>query len=512
MIATPHVAASLAGHAVLAAGGTAVDAAIAANAVLCVVYPASCGLGGDLFALVYEPRDGSLRAYNGSGRSPRNLNASMLRERGLAAVPTRGPLSVTVPGAVRAWEDLAQAHGRLGLDALLADAERYAAGGFVVTDVVALLAERNAPVIAAPEAAGLFYAGGPPAAGAVWRNPDLARSLAAIRERGAAGFYSGAIAERIVRTLRALGSPMQLEDLESHRGEEMTPLRLAWHGYEACAHPPNSQAVLAPMVLAMLRRDGESGALDWTHTAIEAFKHGFDVRDSRFGEPSTMAPIDDVLAPAALDAARDAIDPARARVRTVAPPGGGTIGVVAVDAEGRAVSLIESIFMAFGSGIVAEGTGIFLQNRGAYFNLTPGHPNELHGGRRPMHTLSPGMLLRDGRPELVYGTMGGDGQPQTHVQIVHNVLERGLPLQAAIDAPRFVYGRDSESSFADSVRVEARMEPGVVEGLRARGHRVEVVEPFDHALGHAHAVAIDYASGTIAGASDPRADSAALPL
>jgi gamma-glutamyltranspeptidase/glutathione hydrolase len=512
MIASPHVAASLAGHAVLARGGTAVDAAIAANAVLCVVYPASCGLGGDLFALVYEPRDRSLRAYNGSGRAPLGLNASALRERGMHAVPTRGPLSVSVPGAVRAWEDLARAHGRFGLDTLLDAAHGHAADGFVITDVVATLAARNAELLAAPEAAGLFFSGRPVRSGEVVRSPALAETIQAIRDGGAEAFYAGPTAERIVRTLQALGSPMTLADLGAHRTEEMTPLRLEWHGYEACAHPPNSQAVLAPMVLAMLRDDGAAGALDWTHTAIEAFKHGFDVRDSRFGEPSTMAPIDDVLDPAVLARARAAIDPLRARDRTVAAPGGGTIAVVAVDGEGRAISLIESIFMNFGSGIVAEDTGVFLHNRGAYFTLEAGHPNELRGGHRPLHTLSPGMLLRDGRPELVYGTMGGDGQPQTQVQIMHNYLEGGLSLQSAIDAPRFVYGRDSESSYADSVRVESRMDPGVVEGLRERGHHIEVVEPYEHALGHAHAIAIDYAAGTLAGASDPRADSAALPL
>jgi len=223
-------------------------------------------------------------------------------------------------------------------------------------------------------------------------------------------------------------------------------------------------------------------------------------------------PIDDLLTPQALAAARARIDPARARPRASRADLGGTVAIVAVDGEGRAVSLIESLYMNFGSGIVARGTGIFLHNRGAYFRLDAGHPNELSGGRRPLHTLSPGMLLRDGRPELVYGTMGGDGQPQTHVQLVHAIYERGLSVQQAIDAPRFVYGRDSESAFADSVRVEARFDPEVIASLRARGHAVQVVGAYDNALGHAHAIALDYERGTLAGGADPRADSLALGL
>jgi gamma-glutamyltranspeptidase/glutathione hydrolase len=218
------------------------------------------------------------------------------------------------------------------------------------------------------------------------------------------------------------------------------------------------------------------------------------------------------LRPEALAAMRAAIDPRHARQRTAATDRGGTIAVVAVDSDGRAVSLIESLYMGFGAGIVARGTGIFLHNRGAYFTLEPGHPNELAGGKRPLHTLSPGMLLRDGRPEFVYGAMGGDGQPQTHAQLLHNVYERAMPVQEAIDAPRFVYGRDADSAYADTVKVESRVSPEIVAGLRERGHMVEVLGPFAHALGHCHAIALDRQRGSLAGGSDPRADSLALGM
>jgi gamma-glutamyltranspeptidase/glutathione hydrolase len=207
---------------------------------------------------------------------------------------------------------------------------------------------------------------------------------------------------------------------------------------------------------------------------------------------------------------RARIDPLHASVKRPSADLGGTIAIVAIDADGRAVSLIESLYMNFGSGIVARGTGIFLQNRGTYFTLEPGHPNEIGPGKRPMHTLSPGMLLRDGTPEFVYGTMGGDGQPQTHVQLIHGIYERGLSVQQAIDAPRFVYGRDSESAFADRVSLESRFDPIVIDALRARGHELDVLGPFDAKLGHAHGIVVDRERGTFGGGADPRADSLAL--
>ena len=513
MVASPHALATAAGVDVLRRGGNAVDAAIATNAVLTVVYPSSCGIGGDALWLLYEPRTREVVAYNGSGRAPKALEASFLRERGYRAMPLRGAYTVTVPGAVRSWEDVARAHGTRDLDELLAPAQAYARDGFVATDVVAYAFALNEDALRSDaDACALFVRLGPPHPGEVLRNPPLADALGSIRRHGAAGFYDGATAAAICATLQHQGNPMTLEDLAAQRTERMVPVRLLWRGAEVVAHPPNSQAAVASMVLGMLERDGGACDLDWTHLAIEAFKVAFDARDNRFAEPASMEPIDDLLAPAELARMRARLDPQRARIRRAVPDRGGTVAVVAVDGDGRAVSLIESLYTGFGSGIVARGTGVFLHNRGTYFSLQPGHPNELGGGKRPLHTLSPAMLLRDGMPELVYGTMGGDGQPQTHVQLLHNVYERGLSLQQSIDAPRFVYGRDSESAFADAVRLESRMPAEVVAGLRRRGHAVELVGPFDRALGHCHAIALDRARGSLAGGSDPRADSLALGL
>jgi gamma-glutamyltranspeptidase/glutathione hydrolase len=514
MVATPHAQATAAGVEVLRRGGNAVDAAIAANAVLCVVYPASCGIGGDALWLVYEPKTGATLAYNGSGRAPVALASHAVRARGHAAMPQRGALAVTTPGCVRSWEDVSAAHGTCGLDDLLATAEAYAREGFVATDVTAAYFALNEALLRAdPDAAELFLRRGVPRAGDVVRNLPLADCLGEIRARGADAFYEGRIAEAICATLNALGNPMTPDDLAAQHTAIAPALLLPWHGRTLAAHPPNSQAAVALMVLGALQHDGTAGDADWTHLAVEAIKDAFDARDARFAEPAAMPePIDDLLTPEALAAARARIDPARARPRTSRADRGGTVAVVAVDAQGRAVSLIESLYMNFGSGIVARGTGIFLHNRGAYFRLDAGHPNELAGGHRPLHTLSPGMLLRDGRPELVYGTMGGDGQPQTHVQLIHAIYERGLSVQQAIDAPRFVYGRDSESAFADSVRVEARFDPEVVASLRARGHAIQMVGAYENALGHAHAIALDHERGTLAGGADPRADSLALGL
>src|SRR5665213_2746200 len=472
MVASPHALATAAGVDVLRNGGNAVDAAIATNAVLSFVYPASCGIGGDAFWLLYEPKTRETIAYNGSGRAAATLSGAHLRAQSMRSMPQRGALSVTVPGAVRSWVDVAKAHGTCGLDELLAPAEAYARDGFVATGVVAdYFALNEAMLRRDDDATALFLRGGVPQCGDVLRNVPLADTLRGIRERGSDAFYTGRVAEAIVATVQRGGNPLSLEDIASQRTERTQPLKIAWHGREIYAHPPNSQAAVALMVLGALAGDGRADDLDWTHLAIEAIKYAFDARDERFAEPVAMRePIDDLFTPEALAALRARLDPERARKREAAFDRGGTIALVVVDEEGRAVSLIESLYQNFGSGLVASGTGVFLQNRGAYFSLQAGHPNELGGRKRPLHTLSPGMVLRDGTPEFVYGAMGGDGQPQTHVQLIHNLYEREMSAQAAIDAPRFVYGRDSETAFADTVKVESRLSPDVVAGLRRRGH------------------------------------------
>ena len=523
MVASPHALATAAGVDVLRRGGNAVDAAIAANAVLTVVYPASCGIGGDAFWIVHDPnavvhdaRAPRTVAYNGSGRTPRA--ASLDRLPG-GVLPQRGPLSVTVPGAVRSWEDVGRVHGTRGLDELLAPAELFARNGVAVTDVVARYAALNEPLLRADaDARRIFLANGVPRIGDVLSNPELGETLGAIRRGGADAFYTGAIAERIVRTLNRGGNLMTLDDLASHRTEPVAPLRIAWNGGELLAHPPNSQAALLLLGAGMLANDGAAEEPSWHHLGIEAMKRAMAIRDATFRDPA-FGPtgIETELTPDRLEALRATIDPDRASRREQRTDRGGTIFLCVVDEDGIAVSLIESLYMNYGSGVVAEGTGVVLQNRGAYFSTDPAHPNAYEGGKRPVHTLSPPMFLRNGVPEIVFGTMGGDGQPQILLQFLHQLVDRGLDVQRALDHPRWVYGRHQlterpDLATGELVLVESRMPEAIVAGLERRGHRVEALGPYENVMGHAHGIVIDTERGTLAGGSDPRADSLALGL
>lgn len=523
MVASPHALATAAGVDVLRRGGNAVDAAIAANGVLAVVYPASCGVGGDAFWIVHDPsrvvRDPSAArtcAYNGSGRTPR---AAALDRLPGGELPQRGALTVTVPGAVRSWEEVGIAHGTRGLDELLAAAEYYARNGVAFTDVVANYVALNEPVLRKNgEAVSIFMPDGLPRAGDILCNRDLAETLAAIRKGGADAFYAGAIAERIVRTLNRGGNPMTLEDLAAHRTEVTAPLRIPWNGGELIAHPPNSQGALLLLGAGALEDDGGADEPLWHHLAIEVMKRAIALRDATFRDPAFgPVPLENELTPEALRALRASVDASAAKPREQLPDRGGTIALCVVDEDGMAVSLIESLYMNFGSGIVADQTGIVLQNRGAYFSTRPGHPNVYEGGKRPVHTLSPPMFLRDGRPEIVFGTMGGDGQPQIQLQFLHQLVDRGLDVQRALDHPRWVYGRHTLTERPDlptgeMVIAESRMPETIVAGLLRRGHKVETLGPYENAMGHAHAIVIDHERGTLSGGGDPRADSLALGL
>ena len=523
MVASPHALATAAGVAVLRAGGNAVDAAIATNGVLSVVYPHANGLGGDAFWLVYDPNSASTVAYNGSGRAARNLEGSELRARGFTDVPARSAFAVTVPGAVRAWEDVLEAHGTRTLDVLLQPAEAYARDGYVVSETLAYYLELNASILAqCPHANALFLSRGVPKAGDVLRNPGLAKTLAQLRSGGADGFYEGPASEAIVERLREAGSPIDSEDLRTHRTQQTLPWRLSWRDGEVLAHPPNSHGSCAQMVLGAIGTEAAADDGLWTHMAIEAFKHAFHVRDTRFGDPDFVELHEnEIIGRRQLDSIRARIDPERVTAEfdlptlmPMRPDYGDTIAIVAADADGLTVSLIQSLYMNFGSCLVAGETGIVLQNRGAYFNLIPGHPNELRGGHRPVHTLAPAMYLRNGKPELVYGTMGGDGQPQIHVQLLREIFDRGLDPQAAVDAPRWIAGRPHvpgrEDVMTGTVLVESRLSESIVAALVRRGHAVERLGPYDHTMGHVHAIRIDRERGTFSGGADPRADSLAL--
>ncbi|MDQ6944424.1 MAG: gamma-glutamyltransferase, partial [Candidatus Eremiobacteraeota bacterium] len=398
-------------------------------------------------------------------------------------------------------------------------AEHYARNGFAITDVVANYLALNEPLLRQDaEATRIYFGDGLPRAGDCQCSGDLADTIGAIRRGGADAFYTGAIAERIVATLQRGGSAMTLADLASHQTEATQPLRIAWNGGELLTHPPNSQGACLLLGAGMLADDGGADESLWHHLGVEAMKRAIAIRDATFRDPA-FGPtgIERELTPERLREMRATIDPDRTMPHQQLPDRGGTIFLCVVDEDGMAVSLIESLYMNFGSGVVADGTGVVLQNRGAYFSTRPGHPNVYEGGKRPVHTLSPPMFLRDGEPEIVFGTMGGDGQPQILLQFLHQLVDRGLDVQRALDHPRWVYGRHTLTERPDlkpgeTVLVESRMPDDVVAGFKRRGHVVEALGPYENAMGHAHAIVIDRERGTLAGGSDPRADSLALGL
>lgn len=504
MAATSHPLATLAAVEALKAGGTAVDAGLAAVAVQGVVEPHMTGIGGDCFAL-YAPAGGRPVALNGSGRAPRAATASALRAAGHAGVPDLSAHAVTVPGAVAAWAWLAERFGRLGLDRALAPAIAAAEEGFVVTPRVAHDWTVHRDRLRHPSAAPYLPGGRPPRAGDRLTHPALGRTLRRIARDGAKGFYEGEVAEDIVGTLRAEGGLHVLDDLASCAPEAADPITVETRGVTLAECPPNGQGLAALLIVRVL--DGfdmaSRGEAERIHLLAEATKAAFRQRDALLGDPSSMTvAVDDLLADRAVEAIRARIDPARASPPESCdlPPHRDTVYACVVDADGNALSLINSLFHAFGSGIHAARSGVLLQNRGFGFTLAEGHPNELKGGKRPLHTIIPGMLMRDGAAAMPFGVMGGRYQPTGHAHLLSGLLDLGLDPQAASDAPRSF----AQDGFLD---LEPTVAPEVRAALEAMGHRTRwAAEP----LGGAQAVWIDRERGVLWGASDHRKDGMAL--
>lgn len=506
-VASPHYLASSAGLAVLAGGGNAMDAAVATNLVLGVVAPYMCGYGGDLFALVFS--DG-LYAYNGSGRAPAAATPEAVRAAsGSERMPGTGPLSVTVPGAVEAWFSLLDRFGTRSFADLAVTALRYAREGFP-------LSERGAGYISASgslyeeswaEEWRSVYAEAQP--GTRLEQPALARTIETLRTQGPDAYYRGPIANAIADTIRRHGGLMTPDDLASHTGDRVEPLSSTYRGAEVYELPPNSQGVSALEALNILEGVdiGAGGSASREHVPIEATKLALADRDAYVTDADHVrVPASDLASKEWARRRRLDLDADRA---SAPAPGraavGGTVYLCAADTKGMLVSLIQSNYVGFGSGVTVPGWGINLQNRGAYFSLDPAHPNVVAPRKRTMHTLMPAMAFRNGRPWLVFGTMGGDGQAQTHVQFLSRVVDEGQGIQSAIDAPRWVV------SAADwSVAAESRFGEGVLRALRARGHRLTTVGPYETRMGHAHA--IEVTPDGYAAATDPRAEGAALGL
>ncbi len=534
-VVAPHHLATAAGSSILRAGGSAVDAAIATNAVLGVVMPNGCGIGGDAFWLIWDAASGRQLALNGSGRVPAGANAEAHRSAGLRTMPLHGPHSITVPGAVRSWGEAHRRFGRLSRDAILAPAIELARGGFPAWDGFIGAVEATAPVIAAelgPEA-GFFAVYRPN--GRAWRPgervrlPALASTLETLASDGFDAFYTGDLGERQARGLAAVGSPIRATDLAGNTATWGEPLVIDYRGVRVTTHPPNSSGLVALELLAILAQFeaptpaafGPEGVTDpaWIHLGIEAAKLAMADRDRYLTDPAFREiPVARLLDPAYAAALAARINPKRAARPTAAtnPSGGGTIYLATVDGQGNAVSLIESNYMGFGSGVVDPETGVHYQNRGSYCSLDPAHPNVLEPGKRTLHTLLPGMLFRAGQagPWVVAGSMGGDAQPQIHAQLVSALVDGGVDIQTGVTAPRWYVEPAEHFAPPVEVRLEPRHRAGVAEALEALGHPVTLMEPFDSELGHEHAIELVEGGpaapgGSLAAATDPR--SAGLP-
>ena len=524
IVATEHPLASRAGAKVLEAGGHAVDAAIAANAVMGVVCPMMCGVGGDLFAIVCEP-DGNMYGVNGSGWAPAALSPETLERQGFRGMPQSGVHSVTVPGAVGGWALLTERSGRFSLSTVLESAIALADEGFPVAEITSEEWHNQVEFLRGdPGADKTFLHGGRPLAlGEVFRNPDLAWTYRQIAAGGRAGFYEGDVARRIVDGLERRGSAMTAADFSEFHARWADPITTSYRGWDVFELPPNGAGIAALVMLNILEEWplGRSGhnSVDALHALIEAKKLAYAdmlryVADPAFAEVPVEAMLDKDYA----RARSSLIDPMHAQSRVdagvLAHPrggvltaeGGDTTYLAVVDRDGGMVSLIQSNFASFGAGVVAEGTGFALQNRGALFTLDRAHPNVLAPRKRPLHTIIPAfMSSRAGHARIAFGIMGGWNQSQAHAQFVSNVVDHGMNIQASLEAARV-----TKLSFdGPDVAVERRVPDEVRRGLAARGHDVEVQGDFCSFMGGGQAVMRK--DGVNYGASDPRKDGAALP-
>ncbi|HSR71845.1 MAG TPA: gamma-glutamyltransferase [Kiloniellales bacterium] len=513
MAATSHPLATLAALDVLRSGGNAMDAAVAACAVQCVVEPQSTGIGGDCFVL-YAPRGGGeIVAFNGSGRAPAAAETGWYRANGIDEIVPHSPHAVTVPGAIDAWDQLLRDHGTRELGELLEPAIRHAREGYPIPARV----HRDwssAPVMALlkqdPNARRIFLPDGKaPGLGKLHRQPELAATLERIAKEGRDGFYLGPVAEDIVSYLRAQGGLHSLEDFAEHRGEYVTPIKTRYRGREIYECPPNGQGVAALQMLNILSGlmpdiDDPLSA-ERLHFAVEAARLGYNDRDHYVTDPDQVeVPVERLLSESYAEELRARIDPARRMAELPArriPVHADTVYLCVVDRDRNAVSFINSLFHSFGSGYVAPKTGIVLQNRGESFSTDPDDANCIAPRKRPLHTIIPGMVVKDGRAVMPFGVMGGMYQAMGHAWFLANLYDFGLDPQEALDLPR-VFAMPH-----GPVHVESGVPKSAVEGLIARGHETA---PPPKPIGGGQAIVIDWDEGVLTGASEPRKDGCAL--
>jgi gamma-glutamyltranspeptidase/glutathione hydrolase len=524
MVATSHPAAAQVGVEVLKSGGTAADAALAANALLGVVEPMSCGIGGDLFVLYWDAQSKTLHGLNGSGRSPATLTRDVFRDRGLVHIPTTGALSWSVPGCVHGWEVLRQRFGKKSLGELLAPSIEAAQEGFPVAEVIASLWRSSETGLKQfPGAAQTFLIDGAraPRFGEMFRNPALAESYRQIAQDGPKAFYEGPIARAIADTSQALGGYLTLHDLAEHTSDWVDPISTNYRGYDVWQLPPNGQGLAVLEMLNLLELHDVkalgAGSAEYLHLLLEAKKLAFADRARFYADPAfTDLPVKQLLSKEYALQQNTRLDLTRAA--TDVPAGdprlrhGDTVYVTAVDKDRNCCSLIQSNYYSFGSLVVPPKTGFALQNRGCLFALDEHHLNRLEPRKRPFHTIIPSLVTHQGAPWFCFGVMGGDMQPQGQVQVLVNLLDFGMNVQAAGDAPRVCHQGSGtptgiKADGSGTVLAEAGIADDVLTDLRARGHRVHRARG---AYGGYQGILIDAEQQVLHGGSEARKDGAAV--
>ncbi len=537
MVACAHYLATQAGVHILAQGGNAIDAAIAANAVMTVVYPTTCSAGGDIFLLIWDTNTARLYALNGSGRAPQGMTPAYFAAHGMKEIPLRGPLSINVPGAVDGWFEALERFGSLPAEQIFAPAIALAEEGMPVTANLSQWLENTAPLLSQWEASAATYLPHKraPRPGERLRQPNLARTYRTLVREGRDALYHGPLGRAIAEYVQRCGGVLSMEDLEQHHSDWVEPLMTTYRGHEIYEFPPNSQGMVALEMLNILEGYdlhalGYQSAA-YLHLLLETKKLAFADRDRYLSDPAFVdIPLERLLSKSYAEEQRARIDSTR-----VLPPfageaqkDGDTMYLCTADSQGNVVSLIQSLYMGIGSGLVGGDTGIALHNRGSYFSLDPRHVNYLQPGKRTMHTLMPGMVLRDGRPRMALGTMGGDAQPQIHVQLLTAMLDFGLNPQQAISAPRWNSGRAHLEERAEHlpgqsgvddylhpglvevVQIENRFPTQITEELTRLGHHIHTLGSWESTMGHAQTIVLDPENQLFIGAADPRCDGLAM--
>jgi gamma-glutamyltranspeptidase/glutathione hydrolase len=523
MAATSQPLAALAAIDMLKSGGNAIDAAIAANAVIGLVEPMSCGIGGDLFAIIWDASSQKLYGLNASGRAPARATIEYFRTNGMSEIPASGPLSWSVPGCVDGWDQMRIRFGTKDWNALLNTAIRYAEEGFPVSEVIASYwagAERSLRRV--PTSAACYLPGGkPPGKGDIFQNPDLARTLRLIAQQGRDAFYKGAIAREIAAYSAQVGGLLALEDLAEHASNWVEPVSTNYRGYDVWELPPNGQGIAVLQMLNLLEpydlKAMGFGSPKVLHLMIEAKKLAYEDRARYYADPEKAGvPLARLISKEYARERGKQIDPERAAAAPAAgdlTPAGETIYLVVADGAGNAVSLIQSNYNGFGSQHVPGHLGFALQNRGCLFALDPEHLNRLEPRKRPFHTIIPGFVTRDGKPWCAFGVMGGDMQPQGHVQVLTNMIDFGMDVQEAGDAPRWRHLGSSEPTGTPAqpgggaVTLETGFPPETRRALERMGHRLTDSRG---GYGGYQAIRIDQDRNILMGGSEPRFDGAAI--